>query len=370
MDDVLKAKVLEAFRQKSTGDKKMFYIRDVVKWLPEEDRHAIQNVVKELIDGRRPEVLVERKHDVYRTRRTFSQAGLSRCARISFMEQRYPRLVFSALRGGAGKTTVSVAVVAALQKRGINIVPFKKGPDYIDAAWLALAASKPCYNLDSFLMSPEQVVRSFSRRRTAGSWAVIEGNRGLYDGVDSAGAYSTAELAKLIKAPVVLIVDSDKVTRTAAAMVRGCQCLDPEVDIRGVILNRVSGGRHSSVIAKALQDSCGLPVLGAIPRMDDFLFLERHLGLVPPQEHDNVAEVISQAVSLAEEELDLDGIIRIAQSAAPWNDDALLIRRTEARLLESRFRSALSGTRHFSSTIRKTSRHWRIAAPELWTSAP
>lgn len=242
------------------------------------------------------------------------------------MERCYPRIVFSSLRGGAGKTTISVAVVAALQKRGIDIIPFKKGPDYIDAAWLALAASKPCYNLDSFLMRPEQVARSFSRRRTAGSWAVIEGNRGLYDGVDSAGAYSTAELAKLVKAPVILILDCDKVTRTAAAMVRGCQCLDPEVDIRGVILNRVSGSRHSSVIARAVQDSCGLPVFGAIRRRHDFPLLQRHLGLVPPQEHDNVAEVIRQAVSLAEDELDLDGIIRIAQSAASWKDDAFIHR--------------------------------------------
>ncbi len=239
------------------------------------------------------------------------------------MERHCPRLVFASLRGGAGKTAISVAVVAALRKRGIDIVPFKKGPDYIDAAWLSLAASKPCHNLDAFLMGPEQVVRSFYRR-AAGSWGVVEGNRGLYDGVNSAGAYSTAELAKMIKAPVILVVDSDKVTRTAAAMVRGCQCLDPEVDIRGVILNRVGSNRHSSVITRAVRESCGLPVFGAIPRIADFPFLERHLGLVPPQEHDNVADVIRQAVFLAESELDIDGLIRIAQSAASWKDDIAL----------------------------------------------
>jgi cobyrinic acid a,c-diamide synthase len=238
------------------------------------------------------------------------------------MDRPCPRLVFAALRGGAGKTTISVAVVTALQKRGIRVVPFKKGPDYIDTAWLARAASKPCYNLDAFLMGREQVVRSFSRRFTEGSLALIEGNRGLFDGVNAEGEFSTAELAKLLEAPVVLIVDCDKVTRTMAAMVLGCRHLDPDVDIRGVILNRVSGSRHASVIGKSVEDHCHLPVFGAIPRMTDFPFPERHLGLIPPQEHDHVGEALNCAAAVAEDNLDLDRIIQVAKSALPWKVDA------------------------------------------------
>lgn len=241
------------------------------------------------------------------------------------MDQPCPRLVFAALRGGAGKTTISVAVVVALQKRGITVVPFKKGPDYIDAAWLALAASKPCYNLDAFLMGREQVVRSFSRRFKEGSLALIEGNRGLYDGVNSAGAYSTAELAKLVKAPVVLILDCDKVTRTVAAMVLGCQHLDPEVDIRGVILNRVGGNRHAAIARKSVEEICKLPVLGVLPRLTevDFPFPERHLGLIPPQEHDRAGKILNRAGDIAEKHLDLEHLIRIARSAPHWKVEGL-----------------------------------------------
>ena len=155
------------------------------------------------------------------------------------MNRSCPRLIVAALRGGAGKTTLSVAMTVALRKQGITVAPFKKGPDYIDAAWLSQAASSPCYNLDTYLMGSEQVVRSFSRHAAEGAVSIIEGNRGLFDGVNAAGEFSTAELAKLLQAPVILVVDCDKVTRTAAAMVLGCMHLDSGVDIRGVILSRV-----------------------------------------------------------------------------------------------------------------------------------
>jgi len=129
------------------------------------------------------------------------------------MNQQRPRFIMAALRGGAGKTTLSVAMTVALRKQGVTVTPFKKGPDYIDAAWLSQAASGPCYNLDTYLMGPEQVARSFSRHAAAGAVSIIEGNRGLFDGVNAEGQFSTAELAKLLHAPVILIVDCDKVTR-------------------------------------------------------------------------------------------------------------------------------------------------------------
>ena len=228
----------------------------------------------------------------------------------------------AALRGGAGKTTLSVALTVALQKRGIPVVPFKKGPDYIDAAWLALAASRPCYNLDTFLMGTEQTVRSFSRHAAAGAVSIIEGNRGLFDGVNAAGEFSTGELAKLLNAPVILVVDCDKVTRTAAAMVLGCRNLDPQLNIRGVILSRVSGSRHATVIRQAIEEYAGLPVLGTVPRMTDLPFTQRHLGLIPPPEHDAAQHALDRAGMIAEDCLDIPNLLAVAESAAPWSVDA------------------------------------------------
>jgi cobyrinic acid a,c-diamide synthase len=236
------------------------------------------------------------------------------------MNRPSPRLVLAALRGGAGKTAISLAVAVAVQKRGIGVVPFKKGPDYIDAAWLALAAGGPCYNLDTFLIGREQVVRSFSRRAPADAIALIEGNRGLYDGMNPEGEHSTAELAKLLRAPVILVIDCDKATRTTAAMVLGCRHLDPEVDIRGVILNRVGGKRHAAVARRAVEMDARVPVLGIVPRMDeeDLPFPERHLGLVPPQEHERTRMVLEKAGEIAEACLDMEGLIRIARNAPTW----------------------------------------------------
>lgn len=238
------------------------------------------------------------------------------------MNRPCPRLIIASLRGGAGKTTISAALALALRKRGRTVVPFKKGPDYIDAAWLSRAASSPCYNLDSFLMSSEQVVRSFSRHAPKGSIALIEGNRGIYDGVNPEGEFSTAELAKLLHTPVVLIVDCDKVTRTTAAMVLGCRNLDTEVDIRGVILSRVGGSRHAGVIKQAIEDYCHLPVFGTVPRIKDLPFTERHMGLIPPQEHSSIEMALSRAGAIAEDYLDIEALIEVADSASPWRVDA------------------------------------------------
>jgi cobyrinic acid a,c-diamide synthase len=236
------------------------------------------------------------------------------------MNRPAPRLVLAALRGGAGKTALSLAVATALQKRAIRVVPFKKGPDYIDAAWLALAAGGPCYNLDTFLMGKEQVIRSFSRRAPAEAIALIEGNRGLYDGMNPEGEHSTAELAKLLTAPVILVIDCDKVTRTAAAMVLGCRHLDPAVDIRGVILNRVGGARHAGVVRRAVERYAGVPVLGIVPRLEenDLPFPERHLGLVPPQEHEQTRTLLMRAQEIAAAYIDMEALIAIAGAAAPW----------------------------------------------------
>ena len=227
-----------------------------------------------------------------------------------------PRLVISGLRGGSGKTILSVGIIAAWQKQGKNVTPFKKGPDYIDAGWLALAAGRPCYNLDTFLVSPTRIIDHFLSRAASGNMAVIEGNRGLYDSIDPEGSTSTAELAKLLKVPVILSVDATKITRTMAAVVAGCEQFDPEVHIRGVVLNRVAGTRHESILRKSIDAHCGIPVVGAVPKLKAEDFPERHMGLVPTPEHDWAKDSVAAAAEMAEKYLDLTTLASIASEAA------------------------------------------------------
>jgi cobyrinic acid a,c-diamide synthase len=226
-----------------------------------------------------------------------------------------PRIIIAALRGGSGKTILSIAIIAALSKLGKSIAPFKKGPDYIDAGWLALAAGRPCYNLDSFLLSQEDNLQSFLHHSSDCSISVIEGNRGLYDGIDIEGSTSTAELAKLLRCPVVLCVDCTKITRTMAAVVMGCSLFDPDVILKAVILNRVANRRHEKKLRDSIEHYCGIPVLGAIPKLDQQHFPERHLGLVPTPEHDWANDSIEAIAKIAEQHLDLDAILEISQQA-------------------------------------------------------
>lgn len=228
-----------------------------------------------------------------------------------------PRLFIAGLRGGAGKTTLSLGVIAAWRRRGKSVAPFKKGPDYIDAGWLALAAGRPCYNLDTFLVSRAETLGSFRAHCRAGDIAVVEGNRGLYDGIDLRGDTSSAEVAKLLDAPVVLCIDVTKMTRTAAAVVSGCAGFDPAVRLRGVILNRVAGSRHEAILRECIVHHCGVPVLGAVPKLSARHFPERHMGLVPTPEHAGAGIALDAAADVAERYLDLESLERIAREAGP-----------------------------------------------------
>jgi len=188
--------------------------------------------------------------------------------------------------------------------------------------WLSRGAGHPCYNFDLFLMSKDQVLSSFALNTKQAEIAVIEGNRGLYDGMDIEGSVSTAELAKLLQSPVVLIVDCTKVTRTVAALVLGCQLFDPDVPIKGVILNRLGGGRHEALIRKSIERFCRLPVVGAIPRLSHITFPGRHLGLVPHQEHSGAEDAISAAAETAARYLDMEQLWQIANQAPSLNFSA------------------------------------------------
>jgi len=235
-----------------------------------------------------------------------------------------PRLVVAALRGGCGKTTLSLALISAWREQGLRIIPFKKGPDYIDAGWLAQAAGSQCYNLDPYLMSPEQLRRSFAFRTARGvDGAVIEGNRGLYDGTDRAGTYSTAQLAKLLDVPTILVLDCTKVTRTLAAVVLGCRQFDPEVRLAGVILNQVGTSRQEALIRSTIEESTGMPVLGAVPRVRDQDLPERHLGLIPHQEHPKAQSVLKLLSEMAFKYIDLDRLWQTALSAPHLQGEAM-----------------------------------------------
>jgi len=229
----------------------------------------------------------------------------------------YPRLIVAGVRGGSGKTTVTLSLISALRvKKNFKVIPYKKGPDYIDAGWLSKAAGNPCYNLDPFLVSRDKALESFISHYT-GDIAVIEGNRGLYDGMDIEGSFSTAELSKLLKSPVILVIDCTKITRTAAAIVKGCMDFDKDVRIKAVILNQVSSKRHESIISESIQNYCRIPVLGVIPRMKEGELPERHMGLTPYQEHPDFEQAMSMISKIADNYIDIESIVNIAYHAEP-----------------------------------------------------
>jgi cobyrinic acid a,c-diamide synthase len=221
------------------------------------------------------------------------------------------------LGGDTGKTLVSLGLGRALTRRGRRVVAFKKGPDFIDASWLGAATWSVAHNLDTFLMTQEAIERSLSDAAKAGDMALLEGNRGLFDGFDVEGSHSSAVLAKRVAAPVLLVMSAAKVTRTLAAMALGCQRLDPELGLGGVILNRVGSSRQESLIREAITQVTGLPVLGAIPRLDLPGLPSRHLGLLPPAEHPDVEQVLEALARVVDEYVDVAAIVRIAETAPP-----------------------------------------------------
>lgn len=217
------------------------------------------------------------------------------------------------LAGGSGKSVVSVGLTAALAAKGRSVVPFKKGPDYIDAGWLQLASGRKCYNLDPYLVAEDVIKESFYNRLEGAEIALLEGNRGLYDGVNAAGGYSTAELAISLKMPILLVVNCTKTTRTVAAMVLGCMKLDERVDIRGVVLNQIATERQRRIVTEAVERYTGVPVLGVIPRMGRDIFPMRHLGMVPYQEYSDSGGALSFLIDTVTENLDLDRIEEIME---------------------------------------------------------
>jgi cobyrinic acid a,c-diamide synthase len=228
-----------------------------------------------------------------------------------------PRLMLAGISGDCGKTLVSLGLATVWRRREITVVPFKKGPDYIDPAWLGIAAGNPARNLDTWMMDSRVVAESFVKHAVSDGINLIEANRGLYDGEDARGTHSSAELSKLLKVPVIVIIPTIKITRTVAALVLGLQSLDRNVALAGVILNRVATSRQEALIRSSIEDSTGVPVLGAIRRMTDELLASRHLGLVTPEEHRKSRESIDRAADIVGESVDLQRLFLIAEKSEP-----------------------------------------------------
>ncbi|MFC6985769.1 cobyrinate a,c-diamide synthase [Streptomyces cirratus] len=234
-----------------------------------------------------------------------------------------PRLVIAAPSSGSGKTTVATGLMAAFAERGLAVSPHKAGPDYIDPGYHALATGRPGRNLDAFMCGTELVAPLFAHGAAGCDLAVVEGVMGLYDGAAGRGELaSTAQVAKLLRAPVVLVVDASSQSRSVAALVHGFASFDPQVRLGGVILNKVGSDRHEMMLREALEEA-GMPVLGVLRRAPQVAAPSRHLGLVPVAERR--ADAVSSVAALAAQVragCDLEALMSLARTAPPLDCEA------------------------------------------------
>lgn len=226
-----------------------------------------------------------------------------------------PRVVISAPHRSSGKTTLSIGLCAALTKAGFKVQPFKKGPDFIDPMWLTAATGRDCRNLDFFMMGNNNILRSFQHAAAGADISVIEGNMGLYDGMELDGKGSTADLARLLKAPVILVIDASNMTRSIAPLVLGFKNFEPDVSIAGVILNKISGARHESKLRAAIKQYTDIEVIGAIPKTSRIGLIQRHLGLKPAREDERAVSIIESTSSVIKEYVDLEKLVGIARAS-------------------------------------------------------
>lgn len=224
-------------------------------------------------------------------------------------------LFLSAAHKSSGKTTATLGIAAALAARGLNVQTFKKGPDYIDPLWLKAASGRACYNLDFHTQSTQEIRSSFAAHARATDVALIEGNKGLYDGLDLHGSNSNAALARLLDAPVILVIDARGMTRGIAPLILGYQAFEPDIRITGVILNRLGGSRHEAKLRAVIEHYTSVPVVGALHEDPALAIVERHLGLVPANEMGGAGERIARIADTVSRQVDLDRLLAIARTA-------------------------------------------------------
>jgi cobyrinic acid a,c-diamide synthase len=222
------------------------------------------------------------------------------------------RLLISAAHKSSGKTTVSLGLCAALAERDHVVQPFKKGPDYIDPMWLGQAAGRPCHNLDFYCMSHEEILTTVGQYSSAADISLIEGNKGLYDGLDLDGSNSNAALATLTHTPVILVLDARGMTRGIAPLILGYQAFDPAVRIAGVILNQLGGSRHEAKLRAVIEHYTDVPVIGGVHRNQALEIDERHLGLIPSNEAAAADKKILEIRDRIKDQVDLDRLLAVA----------------------------------------------------------
>ncbi len=226
-----------------------------------------------------------------------------------------PHVLISAAHKSSGKTTISIGLCAALRRSGVVVQPFKKGPDYIDPMWLGQASARACYNLDFYTMSREEISSLCARKLASAQFGLIEANKGLYDGLDLDGSNSNAALAVLLQAPVILVLDARGMTRGVAPLILGYQAFDPQVNIAGVILNKLGGRRHESKLRAVIEHYTDVPVLGAVLSDPQLEIKERHLGLIPSNESGAAAAQIDYIGARISEQVDLARVQAVAGTA-------------------------------------------------------
>jgi len=224
-------------------------------------------------------------------------------------------LFVSAAHKSSGKTTLTLGLCRALRKRGLKVQAFKKGPDYIDPIWHGRASGRPSYNLDFHMMREAEIIDLFARQAATSDIALIEGNKGLYDGMDLEGSNCNAALAKLLQAPVVLVLDTVGMTRGIAPLILGYQAFDRDVEIAGIILNKVGGPRHEAKLRAVIERYTNTPVLGAVRQDARLGIAERHLGLIPGNESVEAETRIETIAERVAEQVDLDALLALAHGA-------------------------------------------------------
>ena len=232
------------------------------------------------------------------------------------------RLMVSAAHKSSGKTTLSLGLAAAFAARGLAVQTFKKGPDYIDPMWLALASGRPCFNLDTYIGNEDAARTCFGQAAAGADLSLVEGNKGLFDGVALDGSNSNAALARLLGLPVLLVIDARGMTRGVAPLILGYQAFERDIRIGGVILNAVGGARHESKLRSVIEHYTDVPVLGAMAQDARLALGERHLGLVPAAEVDDAAQYVRRVAAATAAQVDLVRVLALARSAPPlpWAD--------------------------------------------------
>jgi len=232
-----------------------------------------------------------------------------------------PTVVVAGVSSGAGKTTLTLGLLEALRRRGLTVQPFKVGPDFIDPAFHGLASHRPAVNLDGWMCGRDAVLGAVGRYAADADLALVEGMMGCFDGRDGGSDEgSTAQIAKWLGAPVVLVVDAGALVRSAGAIVLGFERFDPELRVEGVVFNRVGGARHLEWLRQAVTGVCRARVLGGLPHEPAVALPERHLGLVTAAEGGYTLALAEALAASVEGELDLDALLRFATSAVERSD--------------------------------------------------